>query len=51
VPVFNDHTNTYYDAATPTAGVKITDTNTKIRIVKEAWNGSTISVEVGPAVK
>ncbi|MFI6011471.1 immune inhibitor A domain-containing protein [Streptomyces sp. NPDC051243] len=51
VPVFNDHTNTYYDAATPAAGVKITDTNTKIKILKEAENGSTITVEVGPAVK
>lgn len=51
VPVFNDHTSTYYDAATPFAGVKITDTNTKIKIVKEALNGSTISVQVGPAVK
>jgi immune inhibitor A len=52
VPVFNDHTNTYYDEAlTPTAGVKITDTNTKIKIVKEAKDGSTIRLEVGPAVK
>ncbi|MEU9731964.1 immune inhibitor A domain-containing protein [Streptomyces sp. NPDC048002] len=51
VPVFNDRTSTYYDAATPLAGVKITDTNTKIKIVKEAKNGSTISVEVGPAGK
>ncbi|MFE0257905.1 immune inhibitor A domain-containing protein [Streptomyces sp. NPDC059010] len=51
VPVFNDRTNTYYDAETPTAGVKITDTNTKIKIVKEAKDGSTIEVEVGPAVK
>ncbi len=51
VPVFNDHTNTYYDQATPLAGVNITDTNTKIKIVKEAKNGSTISVEVGRAVK
>jgi len=51
VPVFNDHTSTYYDAATPFAGVKITDTNTKIKIVQEAGNGSTIKVEVGPAVK
>ncbi|ELS53523.1 putative protease [Streptomyces viridochromogenes Tue57] len=51
VPVFNDHTHTYYDAATPTAGVKVTDTNTKIKIIKEARNGSTITVEVGPAVK
>ncbi|MGY1500445.1 immune inhibitor A domain-containing protein [Streptomyces sp. QTS52] len=51
VPVFNDHTSTYYDAATPLAGVKITDTNTKIKIVKEAKDGSTISLQVGPAVK
>ncbi|WP_406445036.1 immune inhibitor A [Streptomyces sp. NBC_01613] len=51
VPVFNDHTSTYYDSATPFAGVKITDTNTKIKIVQEAKNGSTIKVEVGPAAK
>ncbi|MFF4258975.1 immune inhibitor A domain-containing protein [Streptomyces sp. NPDC001663] len=51
VPVFNDHTSTYYDANTPFAGVKITDTNTKIKIVKEAKDGSTIKLEVGPAVK
>ncbi|WP_316754049.1 immune inhibitor A domain-containing protein [Streptomyces herbicida] len=51
VPVFNDHTNTYYDPSTPTAGVKITDTNTKIKIVKEAKNGSVIFLQVGPAVK
>ncbi|WP_190173093.1 immune inhibitor A domain-containing protein [Streptomyces mirabilis] len=51
VPVFNDHTSTYYDTTAPTAGVKITDTNTKIKIAKEARDGSTISLEVGPAVK
>ncbi|MFD9278384.1 immune inhibitor A domain-containing protein [Streptomyces mirabilis] len=51
VPVFNDHTSTYYDTTAPTAGVNITDTNTKIKIVKEARDGSTISLEVGPAVK
>ena len=51
VPVFDDHTSTYYDDSTPFAGVKITDTNTKIRIVNEAKDGSTIKVEVGPAVK
>jgi immune inhibitor A len=51
VSVFNDRTNTYYDTSTPLAGVKITDTNTKITIVKEALNGSTISLQVGPAVK
>ncbi|MFE1315272.1 immune inhibitor A domain-containing protein [Streptomyces sp. NPDC058755] len=51
VSVFNDHASTYYDAATPTAGVKITDTNTKIKIAKEAKDGSTILLKVGPAVK
>ncbi|MFE1878980.1 immune inhibitor A domain-containing protein [Streptomyces diastatochromogenes] len=51
VSVFNDHTSTYYDPSTPTAGVKVTDTNTKIKIVKEAKDGSTISLKVGPAVK
>ncbi|MDF3297739.1 immune inhibitor A domain-containing protein [Streptomyces tropicalis] len=51
VPVFNDHTGTYYDTANPTGGVKITDTNTVIRIEKEAKDGSTIELEVGRAVK
>ncbi|MER6627219.1 immune inhibitor A domain-containing protein [Streptomyces sp. NPDC000987] len=51
VPVFNDHKHTYYDGSNPAAGVKITDTNTKIRIVQEPLSGSTISLEVGPAVK
>ncbi|MET8247251.1 immune inhibitor A domain-containing protein [Streptomyces sp. NPDC005202] len=51
VPVFNDHTSTYYDASNPAAGVKITDTNTKIKINKEAKDGSTIELEVGRAVK
>ncbi|MET7293629.1 immune inhibitor A domain-containing protein [Streptomyces griseoloalbus] len=49
VPVFNDRTSTYYDPSNPTAGVKITDTNTKIKILKEAKDGSTIELEVGPA--
>jgi immune inhibitor A len=51
VSVFNDHTSTYYDPSTPTAGVKIADTNTKIKIAKEAKDGSTISLKIGPAVK
>ncbi|MGM0349975.1 immune inhibitor A domain-containing protein [Streptomyces sp. Adlamb9] len=51
VSVFNDHTSTYYDPANPAGGVKVTDTNTKISIVREAKDGSTISVKVGPAVK
>ncbi|MGV9506118.1 immune inhibitor A domain-containing protein [Streptomyces tendae] len=49
VSVFNDRKNDYYDPANPTGGVKITDTNTKIKILKEAKDGSTIELEVGPA--
>ncbi|WP_395570949.1 immune inhibitor A domain-containing protein [Streptomyces sp. BK79] len=49
VPVFNDRTGDYYDESNPTGGVKVTDTNTRIKIVKEAKNGSTIELEVGPA--
>jgi immune inhibitor A len=51
VSVFNDHKSDYYDASNPAGGVKITDTNTKINIVTEAKDGSTISLQVGPAVK
>jgi immune inhibitor A len=51
VPVFDDGTSTYYDASNPLAGVKITDTNTRIKITKEPLDGSTISVQVGPSAK
>ena len=36
--------------ANPTGGVKVTDTNTKIKIIKQAEDGSTINLEVDPAV-
>ncbi|NJP50668.1 M6 family metalloprotease domain-containing protein [Streptomyces sp. SBST2-5] len=49
VSVFNDRKNDYYDEANPTGSVKITDTNTKIKILKEAKDGSTIELEVAPA--
>ncbi|MFJ8144908.1 immune inhibitor A domain-containing protein [Streptomyces sp. NPDC096048] len=49
VSVFNDRKSDYYDESNPTGGVKITDTNTKIKILKEAKNGSTIELEIGPA--
>ncbi|MGW4547725.1 immune inhibitor A domain-containing protein [Streptomyces violaceorubidus] len=49
VSVFNDRKDDYWDPANPTGGVQVTDTNTKIKIVKEAKNGSTIELEVGPA--
>ncbi|MEU4462916.1 immune inhibitor A domain-containing protein [Streptomyces sp. NPDC024017] len=49
VSVFNDRKSDYYDESNPAAGVKITDTNTKIKILKEAKDGSTIELEVGAA--
>ncbi|MER5719728.1 immune inhibitor A domain-containing protein [Streptomyces sp. NPDC002132] len=51
VPVFDDGKSSYYDASTPQAGVKVTDTNTSIRIVSEPANGQTITVRVGPSAK
>ncbi|MFJ1736209.1 immune inhibitor A domain-containing protein [Streptomyces sp. NPDC088254] len=51
VPVFDDGKSSYYDASNPQAGVKITDTNTSIRIVSEPANGQTITVRVGPSAK
>jgi immune inhibitor A len=49
VPVFDDSKNDYYDEANPQGGVKITDTNTRIQLVKQSKDGSTITVKVGPA--
>ncbi|MFJ8336158.1 immune inhibitor A domain-containing protein [Streptomyces sp. NPDC094437] len=51
VPVFDDGRSTYYDSANPLAGVKITDTNTSIKITNEPLDGSTISLKVGPSSK
>ncbi|GAA0907286.1 immune inhibitor A domain-containing protein [Streptomyces thermoalcalitolerans] len=51
VSVFNDHTHTYWDPANPGGSVKVTDTNTKIKIVKEPKDGSTIEIEVDKAVR
>ncbi|MFC7309880.1 immune inhibitor A domain-containing protein [Streptomyces monticola] len=49
VPVFDDgHWVSYYDPSNPTAGVKVTDTNTRISILKQPANGETITVQVGP---
>lgn len=51
VPVFDDGTSNYYDASNPLAGVNITDTDTRIKIVKEPLDGSTITLQVGPSAK
>ncbi|MEW1616583.1 MULTISPECIES: immune inhibitor A domain-containing protein [unclassified Streptomyces] len=49
VSVFDDRINTYYDETNPTGGVKITDTNTRIEILDEAEDGSSVSLQVGPS--
>ncbi|MFJ6987612.1 MULTISPECIES: immune inhibitor A domain-containing protein [unclassified Streptomyces] len=46
VSVFDDGRSTYYDPSNPAAGVKVTDTNTSIRIVDEPRDGSTIKIKV-----
>ncbi|MGW5675559.1 immune inhibitor A domain-containing protein [Streptomyces sp. NPDC003860] len=49
--VFDDRKGTYWYAENPTGSVKVTDTNTKISIVKEPRSGETITVKVGPSTK
>ncbi|WP_030568794.1 immune inhibitor A domain-containing protein [Streptomyces aureocirculatus] len=51
VPVFDDRKGTYWYAENPTGSVKVTDTNTRIKIVKQPKDGSTITVEVGRSSK
>ncbi|MEU2159451.1 immune inhibitor A domain-containing protein, partial [Streptomyces sp. NPDC019396] len=46
-PVFDDGKGVYWYKENPTAGVNVTDTNTRISIVKEPKSGETISVKVG----
>ncbi|MGV9851958.1 immune inhibitor A domain-containing protein [Streptomyces sp. NPDC003442] len=49
IPVFDDHKGTYWDEGNPTGSVKIADTNTRIKILKELPGGSTMTVQVGPS--
>ncbi|MEU1278229.1 immune inhibitor A domain-containing protein [Streptomyces sp. NPDC005805] len=51
VSVFDDRKGTYWTADNPTAGVKVTDTNTRISIVDQPKNGQTIKIKVGPSGK
>ncbi|MFF2778271.1 immune inhibitor A domain-containing protein [Streptomyces sp. NPDC058052] len=50
-PVFDDRKGTYWFQETERAGVKVTDTNTKIQVVKEPKNGQTVTVQVGPSTR
>ena len=51
VSVFDDRKGSYYDPANPTGSVQVTDTNTRIKIVKEARDGSAITLQVGRSIK
>ncbi|MFG2225498.1 immune inhibitor A domain-containing protein [Streptomyces sp. NPDC048644] len=51
VAVFDDHNGVYYDKANPTGGVLVPDTHTRIKIIKEAGDGSTVTLQVGRAPK
>jgi immune inhibitor A len=48
-PVFDDHSGTYWYASNPYGSVQVPDTNTRISILSEAWDGSTMTVQVAPA--
>lgn len=51
VSVFDDRKGTYWYAENPTGSVKVTDTNTRIKILKQPKDGSTITVQVGRSSK
>lgn len=46
-PVFDDHQGTYWYKDNETGSVKVTDTNTRISIIHQPRDGSTITVQVG----
>ncbi|MFD3543509.1 immune inhibitor A domain-containing protein [Streptomyces sp. NPDC058662] len=48
---FDDRKGKYYYDENPTGSVKVTDTNTKIKILKETYDGLVMTVEVGPSSK
>ncbi|MFG2708956.1 immune inhibitor A domain-containing protein [Streptomyces goshikiensis] len=49
--VFDDHKGKYFYDENPTGSVKVTDTNTKIKIAKETYDGLQMTIEVGPSAK
>ncbi|MFD9796895.1 immune inhibitor A domain-containing protein [Streptomyces sp. NPDC059070] len=51
VPIFDDHRGTYWYKENPTGSVQVPDTNTRISIVQQPKDGSTITVKVGPSTK
>ncbi|MFG2206882.1 immune inhibitor A domain-containing protein [Streptomyces sp. NPDC048638] len=51
VTLFDDRHGVYYDKSNPTGGVIVPDTNTRIKVAEESWNGHWVSLVVGPAGK
>ncbi|MGW2812823.1 immune inhibitor A domain-containing protein [Streptomyces sp. NPDC001415] len=51
VPIFDDHHGTYWYAENPTGSVKVPDTKTRISIVNQPLDGSTVTVKVGSSIK
>ncbi|MFE9254797.1 immune inhibitor A domain-containing protein [Streptomyces sp. NPDC006879] len=51
VSVFDDHKGKYYYAENPTGSVKTADTNTRISILREAKDGSNMTIRVAPSVR
>ncbi|CAM5381641.1 M6 family metalloprotease domain-containing protein OS=Streptomyces alboniger OX=132473 GN=CP975_13140 PE=4 SV=1 [Streptomyces alboniger] len=51
VSVFDDRKGTYWYKENPTGSVKVTDTNTQIKIIEQPKDGSSITVQVGPSTK
>jgi immune inhibitor A len=51
IPVFDDHKGTYWYKENKTGSVQVADTNTRITIVSEPRDGSTITVKVGASHK
>ncbi|MGP3686348.1 immune inhibitor A domain-containing protein [Streptomyces sp. IBSNAI002] len=49
--VFDDRKGKYFYDENPTGSVKVTDTNTKIKILKETYDGEVMTIEVGPSSK
>lgn len=48
-PVFDDHYGNYYDPSNPYGSVQVPDTNTRLTILSQPLDGSTLTVQVGPA--
>ncbi|MET9498209.1 immune inhibitor A domain-containing protein [Streptomyces sp. NPDC006552] len=51
VPVFDDHKGTYWYKENPTGSVQTTDTHTRISVLSQPLDGSSMTIKVGPSTK